>query len=166
MIPLVSRAIVAISSSLAPSIVIKITTIMNLALFAVRLARGSRAAVRHALLATVFGVVLVMPIVSLVSPPVHVAVPEMAESRSASLPPFGDVEPIPFFTKADARARGNLLCAASAGVFVLRSAARGMDRRNGILSTADDDWSLANSIVTPIWFALATWAGACRSICS
>jgi uncharacterized protein (TIGR03435 family) len=105
MIPLVSRAIVAISSSFALSIVIKTTAIMAPALLAARLARGSRAAVRHALWAAVFGVVLVMPIACLVSPPVHVAVPEMAESRTAPSPPFGDVEPIPFFTKADARLR-------------------------------------------------------------
>jgi hypothetical protein len=102
MTQLVSRAIVAISSSPALSIVVKITAIMTLALFAARLARGSRAAVRHALLAAVFGVTLVMPIASLVAPPVHVAVPVMAKSRTATLPPLGDVEPIPFFTPANA----------------------------------------------------------------
>jgi uncharacterized protein (TIGR03435 family) len=105
MIPLVSRAIVAISTSLALSIVVKITAIMTLALSAARLARGSCAAARHALLATVFGVALVMPIASLVEPPVHFAVPVMAESRTATLPPLGGVEPIPFFSPADARAR-------------------------------------------------------------
>jgi uncharacterized protein (TIGR03435 family) len=103
MIPLVSRAIVAISTSLALSIVVKITVIMAVALFAARLARGSRAAVRHSVLATAFGAALVIPIACLVAPPVNVAVPVMAESLTATLPPLGGIEPIPFFTPADAR---------------------------------------------------------------
>ena len=104
MTPLVSGAIVAISSSPALSIVVKITAIMTLAFIGVRLARESRAAVRHALLVAMFGVVLVMPIASLVTPRVRVNVPVMAESRIAKLRPLGD-EPIPFFTPANDRAR-------------------------------------------------------------
>jgi uncharacterized protein (TIGR03435 family) len=106
MTSLVGKAIIAMSNSPALSIVVKTTAIMSLTIFTVTLARGGRAAVRHALLATGLAVTLVMPIASLVTPPVHVAVPVTAESRIATLPPLRNIEPIPFFMPADAPARG------------------------------------------------------------
>lgn len=91
MTPAIKGVMLALSSSLAVSIVAKVTVIAALALFAAWLARGSRAAVRHALLASVFGVML-LPITSIVAPPVHLAVPIAPESRTA-LPPVIDAAP-------------------------------------------------------------------------
>jgi uncharacterized protein (TIGR03435 family) len=63
--------------SLAVSIVAKATLIVVTGLMGSWLARGSRAAVRHAVLAGAFAVMLALPIVSMVVPPVRVAVPVM-----------------------------------------------------------------------------------------
>ncbi len=88
MIPAINEAMLAISGSLAASIVAKVTVITALALSAAWLARGSRAAVRHALLAAAFGVTLVLPIASVLVPPVHIGVPVMVENRAAAAPPL------------------------------------------------------------------------------
>ena len=88
MIPVINEVLLAISSSLAASIVAKVTVITALALFAVWLARGSRAAVRHALLAAMFGVMLLLPIASVVVRPVQLGVPVAAENRASTLPPL------------------------------------------------------------------------------
>jgi len=87
MIPAINRIMLAISSSLAASIVAKVTVIVALALFAAWLARGSRAAVRHAFLAAAFGVTLLLPIASLLVPPVHLGVP-VVEDRAAGAQPL------------------------------------------------------------------------------
>jgi beta-lactamase regulating signal transducer with metallopeptidase domain len=105
MIPAVNEMMLAVGSSLAASIVAKMTVVSALALFASWLARWNRAAVRHALLTAVFGVMLLLPIASVVVPPVHLMVPVMVESRAAVLPPLGGVEAIPAVTTADAGAR-------------------------------------------------------------
>jgi bla regulator protein blaR1 len=60
---------------LAVSILTKATVIVAVGLAGACLARGSRAAVRHAVLAASFAVMLVLPFVSMVVPPVRVAVP-------------------------------------------------------------------------------------------
>ena len=62
---------------------------MALGLFAAWLGRRKRAAVRHALLASAFGVMLLLPIASLVVPPVHVAVPVVENRASARPAPEG-----------------------------------------------------------------------------
>ena len=85
------ESMLAIGSSLAASIVAKVTVTTALGLAAAWLARGNRAAVRHALLAATFGVMLLLPIVSVVMPPLHVGVPVQVESRAASLPLAMDV---------------------------------------------------------------------------
>jgi TonB family protein len=71
----------AVSSSPAASILAKATVIAALGLLATLVARRSRAAVRHALLAALFAVLLVLPIASLVAPPVRIALPA-AEERT------------------------------------------------------------------------------------
>ena len=83
MMPAINGMLLAISSSLAASIVAKVTVTTALGLVAAWLARGSRAAVRHALLAAAFGVMLLLPIVSVVVPPLHIGVPVQVESRAA-----------------------------------------------------------------------------------
>jgi TonB family protein len=72
----------AVSSSPAASIVAKATVITALGLICARLARRSRAAVRHALLAAAFGVLLALPVASIVAPPVRIAVPAAAQERT------------------------------------------------------------------------------------
>jgi uncharacterized protein (TIGR03435 family) len=88
MIPAINEVMLAVSSSLAAWIVAKVTVITALALFAAWLARGSRAAVRHALLAAAFGVTLLLPIASVLVPPVHLGVPVVVENRASALPPL------------------------------------------------------------------------------
>jgi uncharacterized protein (TIGR03435 family) len=83
----INRLMLLISSSFAASIVTKVTVALGLGLVAVWLARGSRAAVRHALLAAIFGVALLLPIASGVMPPLRVDVPAVVESRT-TLPPI------------------------------------------------------------------------------
>ena len=77
------RVMLVSGSSLAASIVIKVTVTVALGFVAVWLGRGNRAAVRHALLAAIFGVILLLPIASVVMPPLHVGVPVGVESRAA-----------------------------------------------------------------------------------
>jgi TonB family protein len=82
MIPGINAAMLAVSSSLAVSAVVKGTVATALGLIGARLARRSRAAVRHALLAGSFGVLLVLPAASVVAPPVRIAVPGLADARA------------------------------------------------------------------------------------
>ena len=74
MMPELSRMLLAMSGSLAASIFVKATATAGLALIGTRLARRSRAAVRHALLAAAFSVLLLLPAASVVAPPVLIAV--------------------------------------------------------------------------------------------
>ena len=83
MIPAIDAGMLAASSSLAASILTKVTVTTALALAATWIARRNRAAVRHALLAAAFGVLLVLPVVSIIAPPIRIAV-RTAQSRSAS----------------------------------------------------------------------------------
>ncbi len=84
----------ALSSSLAASILAKVTVTTALALIGVRLARRSRAAVRHALLAAAFEVLLLLPIASLLAPPLSIVVPSPAAlgSGATTSPPTVFVE--------------------------------------------------------------------------
>ncbi len=75
-----TQTISLLSNPLA-AIVIKSTAIMAVGLLAAWMARGSRAAVRHALLASTFGVLLALPLVSLLSPPIRIAI-ALAQPRS------------------------------------------------------------------------------------
>jgi TonB family protein len=88
MTPAIHAVMLAVSSSPAASIVAKATVATALGLVATWLARRSRAAVRHALLAAAFGVLLVLPVASLVAPPVRIAVPAEAGERVG--PTFAD----------------------------------------------------------------------------
>jgi len=106
MIPLFNGVMLAVSSSLVLSIVAKVTVTTALALSGVRLARRSRAAVRHALLAAGFGVMLALPVVSIVAPPVRIVSPMTAQDR-AWLPPLaGTIDAAPDITATDGGAGG------------------------------------------------------------
>lgn len=67
------QTISLLSSPLA-AIAIKSTAVMAVGLLAAWLARGNRASVRHSLLASTFGVLLALPLVSLLSPPIRIAI--------------------------------------------------------------------------------------------
>ena len=109
MVPAVNELMLVIGSSLVASIVIKVTVTMALGLVVVWLGRGNRAAVRHALLAAIFGVILLLPIASVVMPPLHVGVPVGVESRAA-LPLLVSVRDAePSATSADASHRNPLV---------------------------------------------------------
>jgi len=86
----INAALLALTSSLAASIVLKVTVTLALGLIAAKLARRSRAAIRHTLLAAVFGVLLVLPIASMVAPAIRILVPapSAAENRARIIPVF------------------------------------------------------------------------------
>jgi bla regulator protein BlaR1 len=71
--PAIDQALLAMSSSLAASVVVKATIVITITLIAARLASRSRASIRHAILAAGFAVLLVLPIASVIAPPVHIS---------------------------------------------------------------------------------------------
>lgn len=95
MTPTIRESLIAVSNSLAVAIIAKVTITTVLGLLAAWLARHSRAAVRHALLAATFGAMLLLPAASLLMPPLPVGVPAAIENSTAFLQ-FGisaDAEP-------------------------------------------------------------------------
>jgi len=104
MMPAFNGFMLAVGSSLAASIVAKVTVTAALGLIATWLARGNRAAVRHALLAAAFGVLLVLPLASVLAPPVHVAAP-IAAIRVAVPSPVETATSVPSVTPEDGGVR-------------------------------------------------------------
>ena len=104
MIPAINATLLAIGNSVAASIVAKATLVLAFGLIAVRVSQGSRAAVRHALLAAVFAVLLALPVAALLAPPVRIAV---------AAPP----QVVPASTPAALRAHGAATAAAPAPSF-------------------------------------------------
>jgi uncharacterized protein (TIGR03435 family) len=86
--PSIRELMLVVSNSLAASVIAKVTIIAALGLLAAWLARDSRAAVRHALLAAMFGVMLLLPAASLLMPPLHIGVPTVIHNSTTFLP-FG-----------------------------------------------------------------------------
>lgn len=74
MMPVIPETMLAVSNSLAASITIKATAVAALGLIGAWAARGSRAALRHAVLAASFGMLLALPVAALLAPPVRIAV--------------------------------------------------------------------------------------------
>ena len=103
MMPVMHEVVLAISSSLVASIVVKATIAMALGLIGAWFARRNRAAVRHALLAASFGVLLVLPVASIVTPPVRIVVPAVAQNGTLPFPLAGVVDAIPPTAPADGR---------------------------------------------------------------
>jgi uncharacterized protein (TIGR03435 family) len=83
----------------AVTILIKVTIISALSLAGARLARRSRAALRHAVLAAAFGVMLVLPVASFIAPPVRIAV-SVAQDRTEWPAATDPHSPIPPITRA------------------------------------------------------------------
>src|SRR5215470_4002486 len=92
MMRILSQIVAALSASAAISLVLKGTIVVALGLMSAWLARRGRAAVRHALLASAFGILLALPIVSLIAPPVTISLP-VAASDSVILALF-DYNPL------------------------------------------------------------------------
>jgi uncharacterized protein (TIGR03435 family) len=86
MMSFIDGAMLAASDSLVVSIIVKTTLILVFALVGVRLARRSRASMRHAILAAAFGVLLVLPVVSALAPPFRIVLP--VTSRRIELTPL------------------------------------------------------------------------------
>jgi TonB family protein len=101
MMPAIGQIMLAVSSSLAASIVAKVTVTTALALIGAWLARRSRAAVRHALLAAAFAVLLVLPAASIVAPPVRITLPAPPPER---IVPVRPARAIPLAAPAGSRA--------------------------------------------------------------
>src|SRR3984893_4703254 len=72
---IVAGVALAVGGSTELAIVLKATVVVALALVGARRARGTRASVRHLLLASAFGVLLVLPIAAVLMPPVAVKIP-------------------------------------------------------------------------------------------
>src|SRR5262245_7661128 len=85
----VAEAALAIGSSVAASIIVKATVTATLALLAARLARHSRASVRHLLFAATFAILLVLPIATFVLPAVYISIAARTATPSASWPVSG-----------------------------------------------------------------------------
>jgi bla regulator protein BlaR1 len=83
-------------------LLLKVTVTTALALIAVRLARRSRAAVRHVLLAASFGVLVLLPIASIVAPSVRVSVPTAVQEAIAPLDFAPGGGGVPFSQPVDA----------------------------------------------------------------
>ena len=117
MMPILDGVMLWATSSLAAAMVAKVTVTAALALIGAWLARRSRASVRHAILVAAFGVMLLLPVASLVAPPVRIRAPILV----TSLPPLaGAIDAIPPLTQEDA------------GVHVTRA----MPRSSGISPSA------------------------------
>jgi len=80
-------------------LLLQVTAVLAAALLGVRLASGARAAVRHLILASAFGVVLILPLATLVSPPIFMEIPTLPPRAADPVvaapvaPPPVEVEP-------------------------------------------------------------------------
>lgn len=86
MMHLIDGVMLSVGSSPAASLIAKATLAVALGIAGARLARGSRAAVRHAVLTAAFGVLLLLPIVSAVTPPLRIVVEEASSGLSTPAP--------------------------------------------------------------------------------
>ena len=88
---LLADAVLAIGGSFAASLLVKATLALGLALIASRLARRSRAAVRHVVLAAAFAMLLALPAAAFLIRPRAVEVtksPAAGRRRPAVVVPF------------------------------------------------------------------------------
>ncbi len=83
MMPAINQVMLAVSNSLAASMVVKATLLVTLGLIGSALAGRSRASVRHSLLAATFGVLLLLPVAALVAPPVRLMVHAAKQTPAA-----------------------------------------------------------------------------------
>jgi uncharacterized protein (TIGR03435 family) len=84
MMRILGEVMLTLSASPALSILAKASIAIAAGLIGAGLARRSRAAVRHALLASAFSILLALPVVSLIATPVPIAVPVAASNGTVS----------------------------------------------------------------------------------
>ena len=90
----INNAMIAGSLSLAVATLAKATAIAALGLIGARMARRSRASLRHALLAVTFGALAALPLVSTLIPSVRIEAPiAMQEPARMAAPPAGAALP-------------------------------------------------------------------------
>jgi hypothetical protein len=154
--PAINGLMLAVSSSPAASIVAKVTVTTALGLIGAWLARRSRAAVRHALLAAAFGVLLVLPIAlhgRSARPHRGAGCARTDRACHCKGNPGGSAR------RAGAPKRWRYVCKSALGrTFAVCAVAHGMDRRSGAFSAAGGDGSVAGSLAAPIGSAVAAWA--------
>jgi beta-lactamase regulating signal transducer with metallopeptidase domain len=95
MIRTISEAVVAIGASPELSVLIKATIAVALGLAAVRIAKPTRASVRHLLLVSTFAAMVALPVAMLLVPAVRLEIPNaQAVSPVAGNAVIGDVRPV------------------------------------------------------------------------
>jgi uncharacterized protein (TIGR03435 family) len=92
MIRSLNEILVTLSASPTISLLAKATLILAAGLLSAWFARKKQSAIRHVLLASTFGVLLTLPIISLLAMPIPIAVP-VAKGASAILPLFDYTPP-------------------------------------------------------------------------
>jgi TonB family protein len=149
MMPEMRDALLAVSGSPAASIAVKATLVAAMGLVAAHLARGSRAAVRHALLAATFAALAALPAVYLFTPPIHIALETPAPAAAVvgatatdavlPAPAEGESAPAPIPSRAEGLPFGTLLFlawGAGAALFLIPAIVGAMQvnrlRRNGL----------------------------------
>jgi beta-lactamase regulating signal transducer with metallopeptidase domain len=100
MADLLARVGVAIGESIELSIVLKATLVFGLTIVAVVLTRGARASVRHLVLASTFGILLMLPVEAALLPPLSVEIPSSEVRSSASLLAVADGRSVEHVTAA------------------------------------------------------------------
>ena len=91
----VARIVLTVSDSFELAIIAKATIVLGLALLAVRSARRARASLRHVVMASAFGTLLVLPPVVILLPPVAVAISfEDIRDSAAARPLIGELSRI------------------------------------------------------------------------
>ena len=82
----IAAVLLAISRSLELSILLKATIVLAVTLVVLRLVRHASASVRHVILAAMFGVLMLLPIAAIVSPPIALSMPTSSATRSTAHP--------------------------------------------------------------------------------
>ena len=108
--PAIYDILLAVSASAPLAMIVKATLALALGLTAAALARGGRAAARHAILAGTFAAIAALPLVSLIAPPLRIAVSQAPIVSSTATPhgpivifPAGNapIAPAPRYSTAD-----------------------------------------------------------------
>jgi bla regulator protein blaR1 len=93
MMPALETAVLALSNSLAASIVAKATAVLAFVLIGVVVARRSRASIRHAIIAAGFAVLLALPVVAILAPPIRVSLPIAQRQNNGVALPVPAIDP-------------------------------------------------------------------------
>jgi hypothetical protein len=146
--PMAAEAAFAVGDSVAMLLAVKATVITALALIAARLARNSRASVRHLLLTAAFMVLLALPFGAWVAPSLHLDLPVLERSGDAG-PLTAVVDAADCRRRPVSAANGCRLLGTSSYSAVRRAVASG--RGNPAESGGPNGNQDAHSSVAPRW---------------